>query len=79
MSSASNVDVARHGFRSVALKLVRDYPDFKRVTERHGIEISATRVRALIDRLDAERDQASAWRKIWEQTTSTLLRQSAQQ
>jgi hypothetical protein len=79
MSSVSNVDVARHGFRSVALKLVRDYPDFKRVTERHGIEISATRVRELIDRLDSERDQASAWRKILEQTTSTLLRQSAQQ
>jgi predicted acylesterase/phospholipase RssA len=79
MSSASNVDVARHGFRSVALKLVRDYPDFKRVTERHGIEISATRVRDLIDRLDSERDQARAWRKILEQTTSTLLRQSAQQ
>ena len=79
MSSASNVDIARHGFRSVALKLARDYAEFERVCERHGVEISATRVHDVSRSLDAEQDQASAWRKILEQTTSTLLRQSAQQ
>ena len=38
----------------------------------------ATRVRKVIDHFAAEREKTRAWRKILEQTTSTLLRQSAQ-
>ena len=79
MSYASNVEVARHGFHSVTLKLSRDYSQFKRVCTRHGVEISPTRVRRVIRHFEAEQEQASAWRKILEQTTSALLRQSAQQ
>jgi NTE family protein len=78
MSYASHVDIARHGFQSVTLKLAHDYPRFKRVCARHGIDISATRVRKVVKHFEAEREKTRAWRKILEQTTSTLLRQSAQ-
>ena len=78
MNYTSRVDIARHGFQSVTLKLAQDYPRFKRICARHGIEISATRVRKVIEHFAAEREKTRAWRKILEQTTSTLLRQSAQ-
>ncbi|HTX30257.1 MAG TPA: patatin-like phospholipase family protein, partial [Solirubrobacteraceae bacterium] len=45
MNYTSRVDIARHGFQSVTLKLAHDYNRFKRICTRHGIEISATRVR----------------------------------
>ncbi|HEX8975554.1 MAG TPA: patatin-like phospholipase family protein [Solirubrobacteraceae bacterium] len=79
MNFTSRVDIARHGFQSVTLKLAQDYPRFKQICARHGIEISATRVRKVIRHFEAERESTRAWRKILEQTTSTLLRQSAQQ
>jgi NTE family protein len=79
MNYTSRVDIARHGFQSVTLKLAQDYPRFKRVCARHGIEISATRVRKVVKHFEAEREKTRAWRKILEQTTSTLLRQSAQE
>jgi NTE family protein len=78
MNFTSRVDIARHGFQSVTLKLAHDYPRFKRICARHGIEISATRVRKVVKHFAAEREKTRAWRKILEQTTSTLLRQSAQ-
>ena len=77
MNYTSRVDIARHGFQSVTLKLAEDYQRFKRICARHGIEISATRVRQVIEHFAAEREKTGAWRKILEQTTSTLLRQSA--
>jgi len=79
MNFTSRVEIARHGFQSVTLKLAQDYPRFKRICARHGIEISATRVRKVVKHFEAERESTRAWRKILEQTTSTLLRQSAQQ
>jgi NTE family protein len=79
MNFTSRVDIARHGFQSVTLKLANDYPRFKRIFERHGIEISATRVRKVVKHFEAEREPIRAWRKILEQTTSTVLRQSAEQ
>jgi NTE family protein len=79
MNFTSRVDIARHGFQSVTLKLANDYPRYKRVCARHGIDISATRVRNVVKHFEAEREPTRAWRKILEQTTSTLLRQSAQQ
>jgi predicted acylesterase/phospholipase RssA len=78
MNYASRVDIARHGFQSVTLKLAHDYPRFKRICARHGVEISATRVRKVVKHFEAEREKTRAWRKILEQTTQTLLRQSAQ-
>jgi predicted acylesterase/phospholipase RssA len=79
MSYTSRVDVARHGFQSVTLKLAHDYTHFKRICARHGIEISAARVRKVVKHFEAERERTRAWRKILEQTTSTLLRQSSQE
>src|SRR5437588_5179687 len=78
MNYTSRVEIARHGFQSVTLKLAQDYSRFKRLCARHGIDISAARVRKVIQHFEAEREKTRAWRKILEQTTSTLLRQSAQ-
>ena len=79
MDFTSRVEIARHGFESVTLKLSEDYGKLRRVCARHGIEISATRVRKVVQHFEAEREKTRAWRKILEQTTSTLLRQSAQE
>lgn len=78
MNFTSRVEIARHGFQSVTLKLAQDYEHFKEICERHGIEISATRVRKVVKHFAAEKEKTRAWRKILEQTTGTLLRQSAQ-
>jgi NTE family protein len=77
MNFASRVDIARHGFQSVTLKLAHDYESFKEIAARHGIEISATRVRKVVKHFAAEREKTRAWRKILEQTTNAVLRQSA--
>ena len=55
MNFASRVDIARHGFQSVTLKLAEDYAHFQQVAKRHGIEISATRVRKVVKHFAAER------------------------
>jgi NTE family protein len=73
----SRLDVARHGFQSVTVKLAADYEDLREVVGRHGIELSATRVRKVVRHFEAvQGEKARAWRRILEQTTSTLLRQS---
>jgi predicted acylesterase/phospholipase RssA len=76
LNFASRVDVARHGFESVTLKLAKDYDEIREVCRRHGIEISATRVRKVVRHFSAEREKTRAWRRILEQTTGALLRQS---
>jgi NTE family protein len=78
MNFASRVEIARHGFESVTIRLAEDYDRFKEICGRHGIDISATRVRKVVKHFGAEHEKTRAWRKILEQTTSTLLRQSAQ-
>jgi NTE family protein len=77
MNYTSRVDVARHGFESVTAKLASEYDDLHAVAARHGIEISATRVRKVVKHFGAEKEKSRAWRRILEQTTGTLLRQSA--
>ena len=79
LNYTSRVDIARHGFQSVTLKLAHEYSRYKRICARHGIEISASRVRKVIKHFEAERERTHAWRKILEQTTSTLLRQSSEE
>ncbi|MBA2792740.1 MAG: patatin-like phospholipase family protein [Thermoleophilaceae bacterium] len=76
MNFTSRVDIARHGFESVTLKLAADYDRFRTVCAKHGIEISATRVRKVVRRFEKEREKTAAWRRILEQTTGALLRQS---
>ena len=42
------VEIARHGFESVTLKLASEYDEPKAICAKHGIEISATRVRKVV-------------------------------
>jgi NTE family protein len=77
LNYTSRLDVARHGFQSVTVKLASDYDDLREVAQRHGIEISATRVRKVVRHFEAEKEKSRAWRRILEQTTGALLRQSA--
>jgi len=77
MNYSSGIDIARHGFESVTLRLADDYERLHEVTARHGIEISPTRVRKVVAHFGVEREKTRAWRRILEQTTSALLRQSA--
>ncbi len=73
----SRIAVARHGFHSVTHTLAANYEEWRDVAARHGIQISATRVRKVVKHYEAERETTRAWRRILEQTTGTLLRQSA--
>jgi NTE family protein len=76
MNYSSRIEIARHGFESVTLKLAQDYHRYKRICEKHGIEISARRVRKILQQVEEEREKMTAWRRILEQTTGALLRQS---
>jgi NTE family protein len=76
MNFSRRVEIAKHGFESVTLKLAQDYDELKAVCAKHGIEISATRVRKVVKRFSKERENTAAWRRILEQTTGALLRQS---
>ena len=77
LNYASRIDVARHGFQSVTVRLAQDYDELHSICDRHGIEISATRVRKVVRHFSAEKEKTRAWRRILEQTTGALLRQSA--
>jgi predicted acylesterase/phospholipase RssA len=76
MSFTSRVEIARHGFESVTKQLVDDYDRYAAVAERHGLEISAKRVRKVVKHFDEQNEPISAWRKILEGTTGALLRQA---
>ena len=76
MSFTSRVAIARHGFESVTKKLAGEYERYHAVAESHGLEISAKRVRKVVEHFDEERGEVSAWRKILESTTGALLRQA---
>jgi predicted acylesterase/phospholipase RssA len=76
MDYSARLQIAKHGFESVTLRLARDYERYKTIAERHGIEISARRIKHVLDQVERERDTAPAWRRVFEQTTSALLRQS---
>ncbi len=79
MDYSRRLKIARHGFESVTATLAQDYDRFKETAERHGLEISERRVRRVVERAaEEESEQASAWRRVLEQTTSVLLRQSGE-
>jgi NTE family protein len=75
---SKRLEIAKHGFESVTLKLARDYDRYKTIAERHGIEISARRVRHVLDQVEREQEPQSAWRRVLEQTTAALLRTQRQ-
>ncbi|HWY90651.1 MAG TPA: patatin-like phospholipase family protein [Solirubrobacteraceae bacterium] len=77
MNFASRVEIARHGFESVTQHLASEYERYSDIAERHGLDISGERLRAVVAHFDeVEPEQTSAWRKILEGTTGALLRQS---
>jgi NTE family protein len=76
MNYSSRIEIARHGFESVTLKLAQDYHRYKRICEKHGIEISARRVTKILRQAEEQREKVTAWRRILEQTTGALLRQT---
>jgi NTE family protein len=78
MNFNRRVDIAKHGFESVTFKLAADYENLSEVCASHGIEISATRVRKVVRKFAEERERSAGWRRILEQTTGALLRQSDQ-
>ena len=69
MDFTKRIEIARHGFESVTLRLAEDYETYKEVLGRHGIEISATRVRKVVKHVTREKEKTRAWRRILEQTT----------
>src|SRR5215217_6197599 len=73
---SARLQIAKHGFESVTVKLARDYQRYKDVAARHGIEISARRVQRVIETVEEEEKGMSVWRRVLEQTTGALLRQS---
>jgi NTE family protein len=79
MDYSRRLQIARHGFESVTATLAQDYDRYKEIAEKHGLEISERRVRRVVENAsDEEAEQSSAWRRVLEQTTSVLLRQSGQ-
>jgi siroheme synthase (precorrin-2 oxidase/ferrochelatase) len=76
MNFTKRVEIARHGFESVTIKLANDYERFSEICAKHGIEISATRVRRVMKHFEREKERTTAWRRILEQTTGALLRQA---
>jgi NTE family protein len=79
MDYSRRLKIARHGFESVTATLAKDYDRYKKIADRHGLEISERRVRRVVERADEEEpEQISAWKRVLEQTTSVLLRQSGE-
>jgi NTE family protein len=79
MDYSRRLQIARHGFESVTATLAQDYDRYEETAERHGLEISGRRVRRAVERAaEEEPEQNSAWRRVLEQTTAALLRQSGE-
>jgi NTE family protein len=77
MNYSSRIDIARHGFESVTMRLAQDYRHYRQICEKHEIEISARRVTKILRKADEQPEKTAAWRRIFEQTTGALLRQSS--
>jgi predicted acylesterase/phospholipase RssA len=79
MDYSRRLQIAKHGFETVTANLAKDYDRYHEIAERHGLEISERRVRRVVERASTEEpEQISAWRRVLEQTTSVLLRQSGE-
>ena len=79
MDYSRRLRIARHGFETVTATLAQDYDRYAEIAERHGLEISQRRVRRVVEKAaEEEPEQTSAWRRVLEQTTSVLLRQTGE-
>ncbi|HLH65628.1 MAG TPA: patatin-like phospholipase family protein [Solirubrobacteraceae bacterium] len=72
MNFSSRAEIARHGFRSVVLRLAADYPMLRQTFTRHGIEVSSGRLREAIDRLSEQDRGADPWRRRLQATAVAL-------
>jgi predicted acylesterase/phospholipase RssA len=80
MDYSRRLEIGKHGFESVTATLAQDYDRYSEIAERHGLEISGRRVQRVVERAaEEEPEQTSAWRRVLEQTTSALLRQSGEE
>lgn len=75
MNYTRRLDIARHGFGSVTYRLAEDYDRYQEIFGRHGVEISADRIREVVSTVAAQESRQRAWERILEQTTGSLLRQ----
>ena len=73
MDYASRLDVAQHGFRSVTRKLAGEYDRLDEIARRHGLELSETRVRQMVDEFSAQ-ERRGGWRRMLGQRAVTALR-----
>ncbi len=79
MDYGHRLEIARHGFESVTATLAKDYEHYAEIAARHGLEISERRLRRVVEEAEeVEPEETSAWRRVLEQTTSVLLRQSGE-
>lgn len=79
MDYSRRLKIARHGFETVTAALAQDYDRYEEIAKRHGLEISGRRLRRVVQRAsEDEPEQMSAWRRVLEQTTSVLLRQTGE-
>ena len=79
MDYSRRLQIAKHGFETVTATLAKDYDRYQELAERHGLEISERRVRRVVEKASAEEpEETSTWRRVLEQTTSVLLRQSGE-
>lgn len=77
MNYSRRLEIAIHGFETVTRRLAQNYDFYTELTDRHGLEISATRLRRVVRKVkEQESSEASVWRRIFEQTTGALLRQT---
>ena len=77
MNFTSRVEIARHGFESVTMQLAEEYDRYQRDLRapRHR-DLGHARAQGRQALRRPRREQTRAWRKILEQTTGALLRQS---
>jgi NTE family protein len=77
MNFTSRVEIAKHGFESVAKQLAENYDAYEEIFARHGIEISPQRLRQAIGGLDDDAGREGGWRGIIGSATGMLRRQAA--
>ena len=79
MDYSQRLRIARHGFESVTATLAQRLRPVRGDRQKHGLEISGRRIKRVVERAaEEEPEQTSAWRRVLEQTTSVLLRQSGE-
>ena len=77
MNFTSRVKIAHHGFRSVTRHLAGAYDRYREIAERHGIKISADRVRRVVEQFEGDQGVSSALLDVIGETTGALPQPSA--